>query len=122
MIQTQTKLNVADNSGVKKVVCIKVLGGSKRRYASVGDIIVCNVKEVIPTSKIAKGSVVRAVVVRTAKEIRRKNGIYIRFDDNSVVLIGKNNEPVGTRIFGSIVRELREKKFIKIVSLASEIL
>jgi large subunit ribosomal protein L14 len=122
MIQVQTVLNVADNSGVKKVMCIKVLGGSKRRYAYVADIIVCSVKEIIPTSKIAKGSVVKGVVVRTAKEIRRKDGIYIRFSENSVVLIGKNNEPLGTRVFGSVVKELREKKFNKIVSLAPEIL
>jgi len=122
MIQTQTILNVADNSGVKKVMCIKVLGGSKRRYAFVGDIIVCSVKEIIPTSKIVKGTVVKAVVVRTKKEIRRKDGSYIRFDDNSVVLLNKNNDLVGTRVFGSVVKELREKKFMKIISLAPEIL
>jgi len=122
MIQVQTILNVADNSGVKKVMCIKVLGGSKRRYAYVADIIVCSVKEIIPASKIAKGSVVKGVVVRTAKEIRRKDGMCIRFSENSIVLIGKNNEPLGTRVFGSVVKELREKKFNKIVSLAPEIL
>ena len=122
MIQGHTVLYVADNSGVKKVMCIKVLGGSKRRYASVGDIIVCSAREVLPTSKISKGSVVRAVVVRTAKEIGRSDGSFIRFDDNSVVLIDKNNDPVGTRVFGSVVRELRDKKFMKIISLASEIL
>lgn len=122
MIQVQTILNVADNSGVKKVMCIKVPGGSKRRYASVSDVIICSVKEVIAASKIQKGSVVRAVIVRTAKEVRRKDGSYIRFDDNSVVLISKNNEPLGTRVFGAVVRELRDKKFIKIVSLAPEIL
>jgi large subunit ribosomal protein L14 len=122
MIQVQTILKVADNTGVKKVMCIKVLGGSKRRYARVADIIVCSIKEIIPTSKMNKGAIVRAVVVRTAKETRRKDGSYIRFDDNSVVLIGKNNEPIGTRVFGSIVRELREKKFMKIISLAHEIL
>jgi large subunit ribosomal protein L14 len=122
MIQTQTILNVADNSGVKKVMCIKVLGGSKRRYAFVGDIIVCSVKEIIPTSKIVKGTVVKAVVVRTKKETRRKDGSYIRFDDNSVVLLNKNNDLVGTRVFGSVVKELREKKFMKIISLAPEIL
>jgi large subunit ribosomal protein L14 len=122
MIQVQTILNVADNSGVKKVMCIKVLGGSKRRYAYVADIIVCSVKEIIPNSKIAKGSVVKGVVVRTAKEIRRKDGSYIRFSENSIVLVGKNNEPIGTRVFGSVVKELRERKFTKIVSLAPEIL
>jgi large subunit ribosomal protein L14 len=122
MIQTQTILNVADNSGVKKVMCIKVLGGSKRRYAFVGDIIVCSVKEIIPTSKIVKGTVIKAVVVRTKKETRRKDGSYIRFDDNSVVLLNKNNDLVGTRVFGSVVKELREKKFMKIISLAPEIL
>lgn len=122
MIQGQTILNVADNSGVKKVVCIKVLGGSKRRYASVCDIIVCSVKEVISTSKILKGTVVKAVVVRTSKEIRRPDGSYIRFDDNSVVLIGKNNDPIGTRVFGTVARELRDRKFLKIASLAPETL
>ena len=122
MIQVQTILNVADNTGVKKVMCIKVLGGSRRRYAYVSDVIVCSIKEIIPTSKMTKGAIVRAVVVRTVKETRRKDGSYIRFDDNSVVLIGKNNEPIGSRVFGSIVRELREKKFLKIVSLAHEIL
>jgi len=122
MIQVQTILHVADNSGVKKVMCIKVLGGSKRRYAYVGDIIVCSVKEIIPTSKIAKGSVVKGIIVRTAKEIRRKNGCSIRFDKNSIVLIGKNKEPLGTRVFGTIVKELRDRKFAKIVSLAPEIL
>jgi len=122
MIQVQTILKVADNSGVKKVMCIKVLGGSKRRYAYVGDIIVCSVKEIIPTSKISKGSVVKGVVVRTSKEIRRKDGCCLRFDENSIVLIGKNKEPLGTRIFGSVVKELKDKKFTKIVSLATEIL
>lgn len=122
MIQVQTILNVADNTGVKKIICIKVLGGSKRRYAYIGDKIVCSVKEIIPTSKIKKGTIVKAVIIRTAKEHGRKDGSYIRFDDNSVVLIGKNNDPIGTRVFGSVARELREKKFIKIVSLAHEIL
>jgi len=122
MIQVQTVLRVADNSGVKKVMCIKVLGGSKRRYAYVGDIIVCSVKEIIPTSKIAKGSVVKGVVVRTKKEIQRKDGCCLRFHENSVVLIGKNNEPLGTRVFGTVVKELRDRKFTKIVSLAPEIL
>lgn len=122
MIQVQTILNVADNTGVKKVICIKVLGGSKKRYAYIGDKIICSVREIIPTSKIKKGTVVKAVVVRVKKETGRKDGSYIRFDDNSVVLIGKNNDPIGTRVFGLIARELREKKFMKIVSLAQEIL
>jgi len=122
MIQVQTILNVADNTGVKKIMCIKVLGGSKRRYAYIGDKIVCSVKEVIPTSKIKKGTIVKAVIIRTAKESGRKDGSYIRFDDNSVVLIGKNNDPIGTRVFGTVARELREKNYIKIVSLAHEIL
>jgi len=122
MIQVQTVLNVADNTGVKKVICIKVLGGSKKRYAYIGDKIICSVREIIPTSKIKKGTVVKAVIVRIKKETGRKDGSYIRFDDNSVVLIGKNNDPIGTRVFGLIARELREKKFMKIVSLAQEIL
>jgi len=122
MIQTQTILNVADNSGVKKVLCIKVLGGSKKRYAYIGDIVICSVKETIATSKITKGAIVKAVVVRTRKETRRKDGSYIRFDDNSVVLIEKNNEPIASRVFGIITRELRNKNFIKIVTLASEII
>ena len=107
MIQTQSVLDVADNSGARKVMCIKVLGGSHRRYASVGDIIVCSVKEAAPASKVKKGSVVRAVVVRTAKEIARPDGTYIRFDKGGAVLIGKDNEPIGTRIFGPVARELR---------------
>jgi large subunit ribosomal protein L14 len=122
MIQPQTSLYVADNSGAKKVTCIKVLGGSKRRYAFVGDIIVCSVKEAIPWSKIKKGSIVKAVIVRTAKETRREDGSYIRFSENSVVLINKNNEPIGTRVFGPIVKEIKMKKFVKIVSLSSEII
>jgi large subunit ribosomal protein L14 len=122
MIQPQSILSVADNSGVKKVICIKVLGGSKRRYASVGDVIVCSVREAIPISKVKKGTVVKAVIVRVSKEFRRPDGSYIRFSDNSVVLIGKNQEPLGTRVFGSIVKELKQKKFIKIISLASEII
>lgn len=122
MIQTQTMLNVADNSGVKKVLCIKVLGGSRKRYAYIGDIVICSVKEVIAMSKIIKGSIVKAVVVRTRKATRRKDGSYIRFDDNSVVLIEKNNEPIASRVFGIIARELRNKNFIKIVTLASEII
>jgi len=122
MIQLKSVLDVADNSGAKKVVCVKVLGGSRRRYASVGDIIVVAIREAIPNSKIAKGSVHKAVVVRTAKEICRDDGSYIRFDDNSAVLINAQNEPVGTRIFGPVARELRGKRFMKIVSLAPEVL
>ncbi len=122
MIQTETKLKVADNSGAKLLSCIKVLGGSKRRYASVGDIIVVSVKEAIPNSKVKKGDVVRAVIVRTAKEIRRADGSYIKFDDNSAVLISQAMEPMGTRIFGPVARELRAKNFMKIISLAPEVL
>jgi len=122
MIQTQTKLKVADNSGAKLLLCIKVLGGSKRRYASVGDIITVSVKEAIPNSKVKKGSVMRAVIVRTKKEILRGDGSYIKFDDNSAVLINQQNEPIGTRIFGPAARELRAKKFMKIISLAPEVL
>lgn len=122
MIQTQTKLRVADNSGAKLLLCIKVLGGSKRRYASVGDIVVVSVKEAMPNSKVKKGDVMRAVVVRTAKEIPRPDGSYIKFDDNSAVLINPQNEPVGTRIFGPVARELRAKHFMKIISLAPEVL
>jgi large subunit ribosomal protein L14 len=122
MIQLKSVLDVADNSGAKKVVCVKVLGGSRRRYASVGDIIVVAVREAIPNSKIAKGSVHKAVIVRTAKEVAREDGSFIKFDDNSVVLINANSEPVGTRIFGPVARELRGKKFMKIVSLAPEVL
>jgi large subunit ribosomal protein L14 len=122
MIQTQTVLDVADNSGAKKLMCIKVLGGSKRKYASVGDIIVVSVKEAMPGSKVKKGDVMKAVVVRTAKEIPRKDGSYIRFDNNSAVLIDNNKEPIGSRIFGPVARELRARKFMKIVSLAPEVL
>ncbi|MFC1838786.1 50S ribosomal protein L14 [Thermodesulfobacteriota bacterium] len=122
MIQVETKLKVADNSGAKLISCIKVLGGSKRRYASVGDIIVVSVKEAIPNSKVSKGSVMRAVIVRTAKEIRRPDGSHIKFDDNSAVLISAQNEPIGTRIFGPVARELRAKRFMKIISLAPEVL
>ena len=122
MIQMQIILNVADNSGAKKLFCIKLLGGTRRRYASLGDIIVVSVKEAIPNSKVRKGDVSRAVVVRTVKEVRRKDGSYIRFADNSAVLINPQNEPVGTRIFGPVARELRAKKFMKIVSLAPEVL
>jgi large subunit ribosomal protein L14 len=119
MIQMQTILNVADNSGAKKVACIKVLGGSKRRYASIGDIIVVSVKEAIPNSKVKKGDVMKAVIVRTAKEVRRPD---LKFDDNSAVLITNQLEPVGTRIFGPVARELRAKQFMKIISLAPEVL
>jgi large subunit ribosomal protein L14 len=122
MIQMQSILDVADNSGAKKLYCIKVLGGSKRKYASIGDIIVASVKEAIPNSKVKKGDVVKAVVVRTAKEIGRPDGSYIKFDDNSGVVINNQKEPVGTRIFGPVARELRAKKFMKIISLAPEVL
>jgi large subunit ribosomal protein L14 len=122
MIQMRTMLDVADNSGAKKVGCIKVLGSSKRKYASLGDVIVVSVKDAIPNSKIKKGDVVRAVVVRTKKGMRRVDGSYIKFDDNSAVLINQQNEPIGTRIFGPVARELRAKKFMKIISLAPEVL
>ncbi len=122
MIQMQSNLDVADNSGAKKVMCIKVLGGSKRRYASVGDIIVVSVKEALPNSKVKKGEIHKAVVVRTAKELGRPDGTYIRFDGNSAVLINPAGEPIGTRIFGPVARELRAKQFMKIVSLAPEVL
>ncbi len=122
MIQTETKLRVADNSGAKLLVCITVLGGSKRRYASVGDIIVVSVKEAIPNSKVKKGDVMRAVIVRVSKSIHRVDGSTIKFDDNSAVLINLQNEPIGTRIFGPVARELRAKKFMKIISLAPEVL
>jgi len=122
MIQTQTRLKVADNSGAKVLSCIKVLGGSRRRYASVGDIIVVSVKEAMPNSKVKKGDMARAVIVRTAKEIRRPDGSYIKFDDNSAVLITLQGEPIGTRIFGPVARELRAKNFMKIISLAPEVL
>ena len=122
MIQRQTTLDVADNSGAKKVACIKVLGGSKRRYARVGDIIIVSVKEAIPHGKVKKGDVLQAVVVRTKKEIGRPDGTFIRFDNNSAVLLNKNLEPMGTRIFGPVARELRARNFMKIVSLAPEVL
>jgi large subunit ribosomal protein L14 len=122
MIQMQTLLDVADNSGAKKLFCIKVLGSSKRKYASIGDIIVASVKEALPNSKVKKGDVVKAVIVRTAKEIGRQDGSYIRFDGNSAVVINNQQEPVGTRIFGPVARELRAKKFMKIISLAPEVL
>ena len=122
MIQMRTVLDVADNSGARKVQCIKVLGGSKRKYASIGNIIVVSVKEAIPNAKVKKGEVMKAVVVRTAKEIGRSDGTYIRFDNNSAVLIDNQKEPIGTRIFGPVARELRAKKFMKIISLAPEVL
>ncbi len=122
MIQMQSVLDVADNSGAKKLLCIKVIGGSKRKYASVGDVIVVSVKEAIPNGKVKKGTVARAVIVRTRKELRRRDGSYIRFDTNSAVLINKEGEPIGTRIFGPVARELRAKKYMKIVSLAPEVL
>ena len=122
MIQTETRLTVADNSGAKELYCIKVLGGSKRRYAGVGDVIVVSVKEAIPNAKVKKGDVMKAVIVRTKKEIARPDGSMIRFDDNSAVVINNNNEPVGTRIFGPVARELRAKRYMKIVSLAPEVL
>ncbi|KIX15963.1 50S ribosomal protein L14 [Dethiosulfatarculus sandiegensis] len=122
MIQPETNLLAADNSGAKRLYCIKVLGGSKRRYASLGDIIVVSVKEALPNSKVKKGDVLKAVVVRTKKEVPRPDGTYIKFDDNSAVLINTAGEPVGTRIFGPVARELRAKRFMKIVSLAPEVL
>ena len=122
MIQTETNLSIADNSGAKRVQCIKVLGGSKRRYAAVGDVIVVSVKEAAPRGKVKKGDVYRAVIVRTSKEIKRVDGTAIRFDKNAAVLLNKQNEPIGTRIFGPVTRELRSKKFMKIVSLAPEVI
>ena len=122
MIQTETKLDVADNSGAKTLYCIRVLGGSKRRYARIGDTIIVSVKEAIPNAKVKKGDVMRAVVVRTRKELRRPDGSYIKFDDNSAVLINQQGEPIGTRIFGPVARELRARKFMKIISLAPEVL
>ena len=122
MIQVESNLEVADNSGARRVQCIKVLGGSKRRTASIGDVIVVSIKEAIPRGRVKKGDVHRAVIVRTAKEIRRNDGSAIRFDHNAAVLINKQNEPIGTRIFGPVTRELRAKKFMKIVSLAPEVL
>ena len=122
MIQTETVLNVADNSGAKKVLCIKVLGGSRRRYARVGDVIVVSVKEAIPRAKVKKGDVMKAVVVRTLKELRRMDDTSVRFDENSAVLISNNGEPIGTRIFGPVARELRARGYMKIVSLAPEVL
>ncbi|MBN2184624.1 MAG: 50S ribosomal protein L14 [Candidatus Krumholzibacteriota bacterium] len=122
MIQMQTRLTVADNSGAKSIQCIKVLGGSRRRYASVGDIISAAVKVAVPGGGVKKGQVVKCVVVRTAKEVRRRDGSYIRFDQNAAVIINEQREPVGTRIFGPVARELREKQFMKIVSLAPEVI
>ncbi len=122
MIQMQTNLEVADNSGARRVQCIKVLGGSKRRFAGVGDVIVVSVKDAIPRGRVKKGDVHRAVIVRTAKPVRRPDGSLIRFDTNAAVLITNQNEPIGTRIFGPVTRELRAKKFMKIVSLAPEVL
>ena len=122
MIQTESVLTVADNSGAKLVQCIKVLGGSRRRYAGLGDIIVVSIKEAMPNSKVKKGTTAKAVVVRTKRENRREDGSYIKFDDNSAVLINAQREPVGTRIFGPVARELRAKRFMKIVSLAPEVL
>ena len=122
MIQMQSKLDVADNSGARSVMCIKVLGGSHRRTASVGDIIVVSVKDAIPRGRVKKGTVHRAVIVRTAKDVRRKDGSVIRFDNKAAVLINKNGEPIGTRIFGPVVRELRAKGYMKIISLAPEVL
>ena len=122
MIQVETNLEVADNSGARKVQCIKVLGGSKRRYASVGDIIVVTVKEAIPRGRVKKGEILNAVVVRTAKDVRRADGSAIRFDNNAAVLVTKQGEPIGTRIFGPVTRELRGEKFMKIISLAPEVI
>ena len=122
MIQVESTLQVADNSGAKKVACIKVIGGSHRRYATVGDTIMVSVKEAIPHSKVKKGDVMRAVIVRTSKEVRRSDGSYIKFDQNACVLVNKDGEPKGTRIFGPVARELRDHKFMKIVSLAPETL
>lgn len=122
MIQMQSRLRVADNSGAKEVMCIKVLGGTKRRWASIGDIIVVSVKDAMPNSKVKKGDVAKAVIVRTVHKLRRPDGSYIRFDDNSAVLINAAKEPIGTRIFGPVARELRAKQFVKIVSLAPEVI
>jgi large subunit ribosomal protein L14 len=122
MIQTTSVLDVADNSGAKQIYCIKVLGGSRRRYASIGDVIIVSIREAIPGAKVKKGEVARAVIVRTKKELARSDGSFIKFDGNSAVLINKENEPLGTRIFGPVARELRAKRFMKIISLAPEVL
>jgi large subunit ribosomal protein L14 len=122
MIQVSTNLEVADNSGAKRVMCIKVLGGSKRKFAALGDVIVVSIKEAMPGTKVKKGDVARAVIVRTTREFQRSDGSYIKFDQNSAVLVNKDREPIGTRIFGPVARELRAKKFMKIISLAPEVL
>jgi large subunit ribosomal protein L14 len=122
MIQMTSVLDVADNSGAKKVFCIKVLGGTRRRYATVGDVVIVSIREAIPGAKVKKGEVARAVIVRTKRELARPDGSYIKFDGNSAVLINKENEPIGTRIFGPVARELRAKRFMKIISLAPEVL
>ena len=122
MIQQETRLNVADNTGAKQVLCIKVLGGSRKKYAQLGDVIVISIKKAIPNSNLKKGEVHKAVVVRTKKELRRKDGSYIRFDDNAVVIINDQKEPRGTRVFGPVARELRVKQFMKILSLAPEVI
>jgi large subunit ribosomal protein L14 len=122
MIQAESRLRVADNTGARELLCIRVLGGAKRRYAGIGDIIVCSVKDAIPGGQVKKGEVVKAVIVRTAKENRRADGSYIKFDDNAAVIIKDDNEPRGTRIFGPVARELRDKRFMKIISLAPEVL
>ena len=122
MIQMQTNLDVADNSGARRVMCIKVLGGSKRKYATIGDVIVVSVKEAIPRGRVKKGDVMKAVVVRISKDIKRPDGSVIRFDRNAAVLINRQNEPIGTRVFGPVTRELRARKFMKIISLAPEVL
>ncbi len=122
MIQTTTVLDVADNSGAKKVACIKVLGGSRKRYATIGDVIVVSVKEAVINAKVKKGEVARAVIVRTKREVKRPDGSYIKFDTNSAVLVSKDNEPIGTRIFGPVPRELRAKNHMKIISLAPEVI
>jgi large subunit ribosomal protein L14 len=122
MIQSESVLNIADNSGAKKVLCIRVLGGTRRRYASIGDVIVATVKEALPNAKVKKGDVVKAVIVRTAKEIKRMDDTWVKFDDNAAVILSANGEPVGTRIFGPVARELRNQGFMKIISLAPEAL
>jgi len=122
MIQSESRLKVADNSGAKEVMCIKVLGGTRKRYATIGDVIVVSVKDAVPHTKVKKGDVFKAVIVRTRKEVRRKDGSYIRFDENAAVLLNNQLEPIGTRIFGPVARELRQKNFMKIISLAPEVL
>jgi large subunit ribosomal protein L14 len=122
MIQHLSRLNIADNSGAKEIMCIKVLGGSKKRYAGIGDIIVCSVKKTIANSNVKKGSVIKAVIVRTKRDIKRNDGSAIRFDDNAAIVVGADKNPVGTRVFGPVARELREKDFMKIISLAPEVL